>query len=322
MNIIGPDALVFAVDDIATAARYMTDFGLQAAGSTRHGQLFETLDGTGVVICDVNDPALPPALSPTNKLRKIIYGVSDQRSLEQIAAELGKDREVRRMDDGSLEAVDDMGIHLAFQLTVRREISLPAEKINAPGAPLQRGVNVVGIDPDTPARVQLRSLGHFALFVPDVPKAEAFYTERLAFRCNDRLGGGPFMRPKGTQEHHTMFLIQTPPQLKGVEHMAFHLGGPSEVMEAGNRFRELGYSSFWGPGRHSFGSNWFWYFESVLGCRFEYDADMDQHDDNWVPREKPLHVDNAQAYLLQVCENWAPFGPPPVKPTTEEVAKA
>lgn len=310
MNIIGPDAVVFAVDDIEVAARYMTDFGLRPAGRVREGLLFETLDGTGVIIGEASDPNQSPALSPTNKARKIVYGVADQQSLDQIAAELGKDREVKRLDDGAIEALDDLDIPLVFQLTRRREINLPAEKINAPGAPLQRPVNCVGVD-DQGVVPQLRSLGHFALFVPDVAKAEAFYVNRLQFRVNDRLGGGPFMRSKGTHEHHTMFLIQTPPQLKGIEHMAFHLGGPSEVMQAGNRFRDLGYPSFWGPGRHNFGSNWFWYFDGPLGCRFEYDADMDKHDDNWVPREVPLHADNAQAYLMEMLEeNWAPFDGP------------
>lgn len=35
-----------------------------------------------------------------------------------------------------------------------------------------------------------------------------------------------------------------------------------------------GYQSFRGTGRHNFGSNWFWYFNSPLGYRFEYDADI------------------------------------------------
>ncbi len=310
MNIIGPDAVVFGVDDIEVAAKYMTDFGLKPAGQVRDGLLFETLDGTGVIICAATDPNLPPALSPANKARKIVYGVADQQSLEQIAAELSKDREVKHLGDGAIESVDDMGIPLVFQLTRRREFELPAEPINAPGAPLQRPVNCIGVTADDSAP-QLRTLGHFAMFVPDVAKAEAFYVDRLQFRVNDRLGGGPFMRSKATQEHHTMFLIQTPPQVKGIEHMAFHLGGPSEVMKAGNRFRDLGHPSFWGPGRHNFGSNWFWYFDGPLGCRFEYDADMDKHDDSWVPREMPLHADNAQAYLMEMQEeNWAPFNGP------------
>ena len=73
--------------------------------------------------------------------------------------------------------------------------------------------------------------------------------------------------------------------MKGCEHFAFHMGGPTEFMLAGSRFVRAGYQSFWGPGRHKFGSNWFWYFNSPLGCHVEYDADMDQHDDEWAPRE-------------------------------------
>lgn len=319
MNIIGPDALVFGVDDLDAAGKYMTDYGLTAVGVDATGGLYETLDGTGIIVRKADDASLPPPVSPTNRLRKIIYGVTDAASLEAIAAELGKDREVRRLADGSLEAADDMGITLGFQRTVRRELELPAEAINAPGARAGRAINEVGIKDVFDHRP--RSLGHFALFVPDVPKAEKFYVERLAFRVNDRLGGGPFMRPKATTEHHTQFLIQTPPHLKGVEHIAFHLGGPTEVMLAGKRFQQLGYGSFWGPGRHGFGSNWFWYFESPLGCRFEYDADMDQHDDSWVPREMPLHADNAQSYLLEMRANWAPFdGPPKGKAPTDAQA--
>ena len=59
-------------------------------------------------------------------------------------------------------------------------------------------------------------------------------------------------------------------------------------MLAGSRFVKAGYQSFWGPGRHKFGSNWFWYFNSPLGCHVEYDADMDLHDDEWTPRETPM----------------------------------
>ena len=47
-----------------------------------------------------------------------------------------------------------------------------------------------------------------------------------------------------------------------------------------------GYQSFWGPGRHKFGSNWFWYFNSPLGCHVEYDADMDHTTTNGL-RAKP-----------------------------------
>ena len=61
----------------------------------------------------------------------------------------------------------------------------------------------------------------------------------LGFSVTDRMGGGPFLRPAGTPEHHTLFMIATPPFMKGIEHFTFHMGGPTEVVVAGTRFVAL-----------------------------------------------------------------------------------
>lgn len=305
MNIIGPDALVFGVDDLAACRQYLIDYGLKDAGGGR----FEALDGTAVVLRAKDDPALPPGLGTASMLRETVYGVADAATLDALETELRRDREVGRRD-GVLRCADDMGFALAFQVSVRRPVTLAAESVNAPGAAPQRGPNAIGVAPDMPALP--RSLSHVVYFVPDVAKAEAFYT-RLGFVCTDRFTGvGPFLRPAGTQDHHTLFMIQTPPHMRGVEHFTFHMGGPTEVVVAGTRFVEKGYQSFWGPGRHVFGSNWFWYFNSPLGCHVEYDADMDLHDDHWAAREAPIGADTSQVFLLQYREKWTPpAGPPP-----------
>ena len=60
MNIIGPDLLVFGVDDIAACTEYLTAFGLVPVGVTDKGGLFEALDGTGIIVRPKNDPGLPP----------------------------------------------------------------------------------------------------------------------------------------------------------------------------------------------------------------------------------------------------------------------
>lgn len=304
MNIIGPDALVFGVDDLAACRQYLIDYGLRDAGDGR----FEALDGTAVILRAKDDPSLPPGMGTASMLRETVYGVADTATLDAIAAELAKDRTVTR-DGGVVRAQDDMGFALAFQVTVRRPLNLPAESVNAPGAAPQRGPNALAFTDDMPALP--RSLSHVVYFVPDAAKAEAFYT-RLGFVCTDRFTGtGPFMRPGGTTDHHTLFMIQTPPFMKGCEHFTFHMGGPTEVLLAGSRFVEKGYQSFWGPGRHKFGSNWFWYFNSPLGCHVEYDADMDLHDDQWTAREVPMSADASQLFLFQNREKWAPSGPPP-----------
>ena len=107
MNIIGPDSLVFGVDDVEACATYFTDYGLTPAGDGR----FEALDGTSVVIRRKDDASLPAALETGSMLRKTIYGVADQSTLDAIADELGKDRDVRILADGSLECADGNGAH-------------------------------------------------------------------------------------------------------------------------------------------------------------------------------------------------------------------
>jgi catechol 2,3-dioxygenase-like lactoylglutathione lyase family enzyme len=310
MKIIGPDLLVFGVDDVEACGKFLTDYGLQPVGVDASGGRFVSLDGTGVEIRHKDDRGLPPSLGTANALRQTIYGVADEATLEAIALELRKDREVTRLASGALTCVDDAGFSLGFQVTVRRPLELAGERVNAPGAPPQRPPNVIGALPQ--AEIKPRTLSHVVYFVPDTRKAEAFYVERLGFICTDRLlNAGPFLRPAGTLDHHTLFMIQTPPFLKGCEHFTFHLAGPTEVLQAGQRLQNKGYKSFWGPGRHLYGSNWFWYFDSPLGCHVEYDADMDLHDSQWVARETPISADASQLFLFKSIEKWMPTGGPP-----------
>ncbi|EOZ0912900.1 VOC family protein, partial [Klebsiella quasipneumoniae] len=233
-----------------------------------------------------------------------VYGVADSATLEAIAETLRRDREVKLGADGVLRCVDDAGFALGFRVSQRQPLQREGEKINAPGDRGGRPVNQTGASADMAA--EPRSLSHVVYFVPDAARAEAFY-QRLGFVCTDRFTHvGPFLRPAGTHDHHTLFLIQAPPFMTGIEHFTFHLGGPTELMMAGSRFQQKGYQTFWGPGRHQLGSNWFWYFNSPLGCHIEYDADMDQHDDHWQPREALPGADNSQYFLLGYREKWAP----------------
>ncbi|MFC3531235.1 VOC family protein [Vogesella facilis] len=305
MNIVGLDEIVFGVDDIAGCTQFLTDYGLTPVGAGEHGGRFEAQDGTAVVIARADDSTLPPALATGCMLRKTVMGVADAATLAAIADELGRDREVKQLADGAIETVDDSGFVIGFQLSVRKAVTTPGELSNAPGAALQRAANHLGVDVD--AVIRPRSLSHIVYFVPDVQKAEAFYVERLGFRCTDRFAElGPFIQPAGTLDHHSHFLIGMPAHMQGVEHFTFHFAGPSEVMQHGNRFLEKGYQPFWGPGRHILGSNWFWYFNSPFGCHIEMDADMDLHDDSWQPRVTNVGADTSQAFLLQYRKKWAP----------------
>ena len=310
MNIIGPDTLVFGVDDVAACTQFLTDYGLEPKNVDAQGGSFAALDETSVAIRHKDDVTLPAPLGTASLLRKTVYGVTDAAALIAVSNELAKDREVLQLADGSIQSVDDQGFILGFQVTRRKALNLPGERINAPGDSVQRPVNAVAVN--EAAVIRLRSLSHVVYFVPDTDRAEAFYVNRLGFKRTDLLvGAGPFLQPAASLDHHCLFLIKTPPFMKGCEHFTFHLGGPTELMQAGTRFVNKGYTSFWGPGRHKFGSNWFWYFNSPLGCHIEYDADMDLHDKTWVAREAPMSADTSQLFLFQKLDKWAPGGPPP-----------
>src|SRR6185436_6502796 len=309
MNIIGPDELVFGVADFDACSQYLRDYGLAPVNTAPGTGRFEALDGTAVVLKAASDSSLPPPTSGKSMLRETVYGVADAAALDAIAAELRKDREVVRAADGSITSFDDMGFALRFRRTLRRPYTAAPDLTNAPGTAPQRPPNQIGAQPDM--AVVPRTLSHLVLFVPDAAKAERFYA-RLGFRTTDRFTGvGPFMRPAGSQDHHTLFMIETPPFLKGLEHFTFHVGSVTELMLAGARFEGRGHETFWGPGRHVFGSNWFWYFNSPLGCHVEYDADMDLHDDAWIPREAPATADTSQLFLFTNREKWFPSGAPP-----------
>lgn len=306
MNIVGLEALVFGVEDMAAGRQYLLDYGLKEVDASGAGASYEALDGSAVVLRHASDATLPPLDAPSPNLRETIYGVADAATLAAIAANLATDREVRTDAEGTLHTVDDGGFGIGFRVTRRRVIVAPRIGINVPGQVAGRGVNECAADKEQ--SILPRALSHVVYFVPDVEKAEAFYQDRLGFRVTDRfIGLGPFMRPQGTLEHHTLFMIQSfNDHMVGMNHFTFHLGSAAEVWQAGWRFAQKGYKSFWGPGRHIMGSNHFWYFNSPFGGTMEFDADMDQHDDTWVPRAMPPGADNSQIFLFEHRPKWAP----------------
>jgi len=308
MNILGLDTLVFGVDDMAGSRQYLLDYGLDEVNyDPAVGGVFAALDGTSITIRHAHDASLPPlppgAHSPC--LRETVYGVDNAATLAALKAELSKDRAAEQGADGVLRAMDDGGFAIAFQTTVRRPYTARHLGFNVPGQPPGRAPNDCAANPDEV--IKPRSLSHLVYFVPDVAKAEAFY-ERLGFITTDRFNQlGPFMRPAGTQDHHTLFMIQRfNEHMVGCNHFTFHLGSGAEVLQHGWRFVNKGYKSFWGPGRHILGSNYFWYFNSPFGAVMEIDADMDIHDEAWVPRACDPGKDNSQIFLFGAQPKWAP----------------
>jgi len=309
MEIIGPDTLVFGVEDLDGAIRYVLDFGLLERERGPDGGTFEAADGTAMTIRRADDPSLPAPIAPAPNLREMIYGCVDQATVDAVADELAKDRAVRRGNDGVVRSHDDDGYPLGFQVTTRRPIGPTGRGVNIPGEPPGRAMNALGADDS--ARPKAQTLSHVVLFTPDRVRAERFYAERLQFRTVDLFTNlGPFMRPKANPDHHTLFLIEA--GKVGLEHFAFHMTGSADLLKAGWEFAQKGYKSAWGPGRHVFGSNYFWYFNSPFGGKMEFDADMDLHDDNWQPRTAVARPETTQIFLFEHVEKFVPHRPAPV----------
>src|SRR4051812_12241513 len=104
MRIVGPDEIVFGVEDIEDCAKFVTDFGLKDVGNG----YYEALDGTCLVLKKHDDPSLPPSLPSGSKHRQTVWGVADAAALDEIETELSTDRRVVRRADGSLETADDL----------------------------------------------------------------------------------------------------------------------------------------------------------------------------------------------------------------------
>lgn len=304
MNILGPDSLVFGVDDLDACFKYLDDYGLKRVESGPSGATYEALDGTNCVVRKASDPGLPAPVAAAPNIRDQIYGVADKATLQTIGAEMSKDREVKQSSDGIIRCVDDTGYPIGFKVTERRKFSAP-KYFNVPGMSEHRAINALAAIDDAP--IPVCTLSHIVLFAPDVVKAEKFYGERLGFRMVDMFTNlGPFMRPAGTLEHHTLFLIKAPKP--GLQHFTFHVPDLNDMLKAGWNFCKKGYKSFWGPGRHILGSNNFWYFNSPFGGLMEYDSDMDLHDDNWKPRYMPANPQTSQTFLFDFTEKWSPGG--------------
>jgi catechol 2,3-dioxygenase-like lactoylglutathione lyase family enzyme len=295
MDIIGVDSVTLALHDVESGQRYLRDFGLIETETGAAGSIFEAQDGTGLKVRHWDDPTLPAPVAAPPNMRETVWGVRDRQTLARIQAELEQDRAVTRGGDDIVRSHDEDGYPIAFQVTVRRPLPPQPSLVNVPGLPPMRPANTVA-DYDSP--VVPMTLAHHVFYTLDMARAEAFYV-RLGFRATDRFTGtGVFLRSGGCPEHHNLYLIQRPNTPLGLNHIAFHVRDHLQMMIAGRQFQAKGGQSAWGPGRHIFGSNHFWYFKSPFGGNMEYDADIDVVDDDWVPRETEIGPKAAAVWLV------------------------
>ena len=274
MKITRVESLVYGVEDLDAGIRYFEDWGLQAVERGANGAAFRMPSGQSIVVRSATDTALPAANENGSTLREAIWGVDDAASLEQIGAELGRDRDVKRDNEGGLHARDDAGFAIGFRVAAPTATAAPASasRMNRP------------FDPERRARPS--RLGHivYNCAKKDIESVLAFYMERLKFRLTDRaLDTGAFMRCAGSNDHHNLFFAIRADR-RSFNHAAFEVRDIDEIVLGGKHMKSRGWRPNTPVGRHILGSNIFWYFDNPCGGRTEYFADMDLMDDDWKPR--------------------------------------
>ena len=282
MTILRIETVTYGVEDMAACIAFLENWGLEKLEGGESGACFRTRENQRIVLGPSDDPALPPTGEDGPTVREIVWGVDSPEGLSAVVAELSKDRDVRQDDDGALHTRDDSGFAIGFTLADIARAELPelalnfhenVRRINADNWPAERA---------TPLRI-----GHVVFSIKRDGNREAaqFYMERLNFRLSDRSeDGGSFLRCEGSNFHHNLFLFHRQGARNYFNHLAFEMQSFDEIMTGGSHMKKSGAVSVSGPGRHSLGSNWFWYFRNPCGGNIEYYADMDRMNDDWEPR--------------------------------------
>lgn len=284
IEITGIENIVFGVEDMASARRFLDIYGLSEVHCDDGVSRWEALDGTGVELRMKDDPSLPPALIEGPTGRRYIWGVKSANALDLIGEELSRDRAVDRDEAGNLNVFDDDGHALTFRVTQRYAFDADLPRANVCGFEPQRPFNQRA-DFETPAKA--RAMGHVVYWSRDPARSISFYRDRLGFRVTDEVKGnaGVFARAKAHRDHHSVFFlgIGRAPFEPSFQHLEFAFADMQEILINGSRLDQAGYRTAFGPGRHMLGSNWYWYFLTPMGGAFELAADMDAADDDWTP---------------------------------------
>ena len=289
MSILGVAEAVFGVDDLALCARFWDDFGLIPVSSDAGEHVFQTESGSRIVVRRRGDPRLPAEYFDWPGVRETIWGVDTAEALEALVADLSRDREVRRDADGTARFFADDGQPLGLRVWAKKPVVSLPDPVNAPDC-IQR----LNQHRKWRTRARPKTVNHIVFFSDDYVGSFEFYRDRLGFRLTDHSKGlGVFARADGTQEHHSIFWVNSKlpitPGKPGYMHIAFGLEDIDEVMCGANVMAERGWvnssmNSSGGLSRHRISSAIYYYVDNPNGGEAEYHCDTDYLNDQWVPR--------------------------------------
>ena len=268
--ILGIEQITYGASDLDACRTFFSDWGLKLVEDANGKLVFECLNGCRVVVADPARIELPAAFEDGPTLREVVWGVKDEASLAAVRGKL----------NGADSATDPNGMAIRFRVTTKRKVDVTGTRMNT----WDRQERI-----DTPATIYERAapieVGHVVFFAADLAATEAFYAQ-LGFVTSDRYPGrGAFMRCDARGGHHDLFLLRTPDNKRGLNHVAFTVRDIHEVFGGGLHFSGKGHETQLGPGRHPISSAYFWYFRCPAGGLIEYYADEDQLTEAWQPRD-------------------------------------
>ena len=309
MAILGIESLHYGVDDVATCTRFFTDFGLPLIESAGGVSRFRLLEGSSVVIRQLQDPALPSSSVIGTGVREVIWGVDGPQSLDELVRSLAVDRQVHRDPDGTAHFLTDFGIAMGLRVFAKRPVITSPDQLNSPGR-----INRLNSHRKWRLRALPKVIAHVVFCVPEYQKAAQFMLGRLNFRLSDsQRGFGEYLRADGSHNHHSLLLLNANAPFPGMDgrhhfhHANFGVEDIDEIMVGANHMVRCGWEpSHLGLGRHRIDSALFYYLPCPAGGEAEYGADSDYIDDTWVPRDwiEPLFgyahfVHNLPPFLMR-----------------------
>lgn len=290
MAILGIESAIYGVDDIEQCSRFFADFGLSLVSKAADEVVYEVATGSKVVLRKRGDPRLPATYAHSVGVHETIWGVDSQASLDRLAADLGRDRKLSKDADGTIRFLANDGMPLGLRVWNKRAVVSVADAVNTPGT-----IKRLNQHRQWRQRCRPKSINHIVFFSDDYVSSFEFFRDRLGFRFTDHSKGvGVFARADGTNEHHSIFLLDAklpvvPGNRPGFMHLAFGVDDIDEVMIGANYMEKKGWAntsrnSSGGVSRHRISSAIYYYVDCPAGGEAEYHADTDYLDDNWVPR--------------------------------------
>jgi 2,3-dihydroxybiphenyl 1,2-dioxygenase len=126
-------------------------------------------------------------------------------------------------------------------------------------------------------------LGHAVLIVPDLGRAERFYTEVLGLRLSDRVEGGMSLRFFHCNGRHHSLAFAAIPGMVGMHHLMLEVASLDDVGKALDLVRERAVPVTMNLGRHTNDLMTSFYLRTPSGFEIEYGWGGRIVDDaNWV----------------------------------------